>query len=84
MSTILPGWTSAATAGDGSPPRALPEVNALDKEADKFPLLDQSDEIGKPGINTPIAPPSGAADRDWTAGGGGPSQSDRKGGEERK
>jgi hypothetical protein len=76
MSTILPGWTSAATAGDGSPVRSIPPVNPIDKEADQFPDRD--------GVPIPPAPDSGPVDRDWTGGSKGPSQTDRHGGEERK
>jgi hypothetical protein len=75
---ILPGWVSARTAGDGSVVGSIPSVNAIDREADQFPLNAEGE-----GINTPIAPPSREADRDWSSGGKGPGQTDRVGGSER-
>jgi hypothetical protein len=66
----LPGWTPA----NGSP---VP-INAIDVEADQFQLNAEGE-----GINTPIAPPSREADRDWTSGSKGPGQTDRVGGSER-
>ena len=81
---MLEGWTSARTAGNGSIVAQVPDRNAIDVEADNYPLKDPNPMLGLPGINTPVAPPSGMQVRDWTSGGGGPSMFDRLGGPERK